>query len=71
MQSKINFLSCCILTLIECLIFSFVIVVMYNLILLTTSIYVVERYEETPVLQNVWINYPLILHLLMIKHLSL
>ena len=50
------FLSCCILTWIECLIFSFVFVVvgMYNLILLTSSICLVDRYEETPVLQNVY-----------------
>ena len=56
------FLSSCILTWIECLIFSFVFVVigMYNLILLTSSICLVDRYEETPVLQNVY-NYPLIL----------
>ena len=40
----------------ECLIFSFVFVVigMYNLILLTSSICLVGRYEETPVLQNVY-----------------
>ena len=50
------FLSCCILTWIECLIFSFVFIVigMYNLILLTSSICLVDRYEETPVLQNVY-----------------
>ena len=50
------FLPCCILTWIECLIFSFVFVVigMYNLILLTSSICLVDRYEETPVLQNVY-----------------
>ena len=50
------FLSCCILTWIECLIFSFVFVVvgMYNLILLTSSICLVDRYEKTPVLQNVY-----------------
>ena len=60
-QNAINniFLSCCILTWIhwiECLIFSFVFVVvgMYNLILLTSSICLVDRYEETPVLQNVY-----------------
>ena len=48
------FLSCCILTWIECLIFRFVFVVigMYNLILLTSSICLVDRYEETPVLQK-------------------
>ena len=56
MQSMIYFLSYYILTLIECLIFSFVFVVvgMYNLILLTSSICLVDRYEETPVLQNVY-----------------
>ena len=50
------FLSCCILTWIEYLIFSFVFVVigMYNLILLTSSICLFDRYEETPVLQNVY-----------------
>ena len=57
-QNAINniFLSCCILTWIECLIFSFVFVVvsMYNLILLTSSICLVDRYEETPALQNVY-----------------
>ena len=57
-QNAINniFLSCCILTWIECLIFSFVFVVvgMYNLILLTSSICLVDRYEETTVLQNVY-----------------
>ena len=48
------FLSCCILTWIECLIFSFVFVVvgMYNFILIS-SICLVDRYEKTPVLQNV------------------
>ena len=56
MQSVIYFLSCCILTWIECLIFSFVFIVigMYNLILLTSSICLVDRYEETLVLQNVY-----------------
>ena len=56
MQSIVHFLSCCILTWIECLIFNFVFVVigMYNLILLTSSICLVDRYEETPVLQNVY-----------------
>ena len=57
-QNAINntFLSCCILTCIECLIFSFVFVVvgMYNLMLLTSSICLVDRYEETPVLQIVY-----------------
>ena len=57
-QNAINniFLSCCILTWIECLIFSLVYVVvgMYNLILLTSSICLVDRYEETPVLQNIY-----------------
>ena len=52
------FLPCCILTVtsLEYLIFSFVFVVvgMYNLILLTSSICLVDRYEETPVLQNVY-----------------
>ena len=45
-----------ILTWIECLIFSFVFVVvgMYNLILLTGSICLVDRYEETPLLQNIY-----------------
>ena len=40
---------------IECLVFSFVFVVvgMYNLILLTSSICLDDRYQETPVLQNV------------------
>ena len=49
------FLSCCILTWIECLIFSSVLVVvgMYNLILIS-SICLVDRYEETPILQNVY-----------------
>ena len=52
MQSIIYFLSCCILTWIECLILSFVFVVvvvvgMYNLILLTSSICLVDRYQET------------------------
>ena len=49
-------LSCCILTWIECLTFSFVFVVigMYNLILLTSRVYHLDRYEETPVLQNVY-----------------
>ena len=52
MPSIIYFLLCCILTLIECLIFSFVFVVvgMFNLILLTSSICLVDRY----VLQNVY-----------------
>ena len=56
LPNAINELSCCILTWIECLIFSFVFVVigMYNLILLTSSICLVDRYEETPVLQNVY-----------------
>ena len=56
MQSVIYFLSCCIPTWIECLIFRFVFVVvgMYNLILLRSSICLVDRYEETPVLQNVY-----------------
>ena len=57
-QNAINniFLSCFILTWIECLIFSFVFVVvgMYNLILLTSSICLVDTCEETPVLQNVY-----------------
>ena len=57
-QNAINYivLSCCILTWIECLIFSFVFVVigMYNLILLISSICLVDKYEETPVLQNVY-----------------
>ena len=54
-QNAINniFLSCCIPTWIECLIFSFVyvfvVVGMYNLILLTSSICLVDRYQETPV----------------------
>ena len=41
--------------MVECLIFSFVFVVigMYNLILIS-SICLVDRYEETPVLQNVY-----------------
>ena len=54
--NAINKLSCCILTWIECLIFSFVFVVigMYNLILLTSSICLVDRYEETAALQNVY-----------------
>ena len=57
-QNAINniFLSCCILTWIECLIFSFVfveLVGMYHLILLTSSICLVDRYEVTPALQNV------------------
>ena len=48
MQSVIYFLSCCILTWIECLIISsvFVAVGMYNLIL-TGSICLVDRYEKT------------------------
>ena len=56
MLSVIYFLSCCILTWIECLICSFVFVVVgvYNLKLLTSSICLVDRYEETPVLQNVY-----------------
>ena len=56
MQSVIYFLSCCILTWIQRLIFSFVFVVvgMYNVILLTSSIYLVDRYEETTVLQNMY-----------------
>ena len=49
------FLSCCILTRIECLVhvfsFVFVAVGMYNLILLTSSICLLDRYEEAPVLQ--------------------
>ena len=50
------FFVICILTWIECLIFSFVFVVigMYNSILLTSSICLVDRYKETPVLQNVY-----------------
>ena len=47
----------------ECLIFSFVFVVvvvvvvgMYNLILLTSSICLVDRYQETPVLRNVYMD---------------
>ena len=49
------FLSCCILTWIECLIFSsvFVVVGIYNLILIS-SICLVDGYEETPVFQNVY-----------------
>ena len=56
MQSIIYFLSSCILKWIECLTFSFVFVVvvgMYNLILIS-SICLVDRYEKTPVLQNVY-----------------
>ena len=48
----------------ECLIFVFVVVGMYNLRLLTSSICLVDRYEETPALQNVYM-------MLMIKHLTL
>ena len=61
-QNAINliYLSCCILSWIECLIFSFVffVVGLYtsNLILLTSTICLVDRYEETPVLQNVYMN---------------
>ena len=48
----------------ECLIFGFVFVVvvvvvvvgMYNLILLTSSICLVDRYQETPVLRNVYMD---------------
>ena len=59
-QNAINniFFSCCILTWMECLIFSFVYVVvvigMYNL--LTSSICPVDRYQEKPVLQNVYMD---------------
>ena len=56
------------LTWIECLIFSFVFVVvgMYNLILLTSSICLVDRYEEHLFCKMyTWINNPLILHLLL------
>ena len=54
--NAINESSGCILTWTECLIFSFVFVVvgMYNLILLTSSICLVDRYEETTVLQNMY-----------------
>ena len=41
----------------ECLIFVFVVVGMYNLILLTSSICLVDRYEETPALQNVYVTH--------------
>ena len=53
-----NILSCCILTWIESLIFSFVFVVvgMYTSILLPSSFCLVDRYEEIPVLQNVYID---------------
>ena len=34
--------------------FVFVVVGMYNLILLTSSICLVDRYEETTVLQNIY-----------------
>ena len=40
----------------ECLIFIFVVVGMYNLRLLTSSICLVDRYEETPALQNVYMD---------------
>ena len=40
----------------ECLIFVFVVVGMYNLRLLTSSICLVDRYEETPALQNVYVT---------------
>ena len=40
----------------ECLIFVFVVVGMYNLRLLTSSICLVDRYEETPALQNVYMD---------------
>ena len=40
----------------ECLIFVFVLVGMYNLRLLTSSICLVDRYEETPALQNVYMD---------------
>ena len=75
MQSIIYFVSCCILTWIECLIISFVFIVvvgMYNLILLTSSIRLVDRYEETPVLQNVYMDkLSSNITVLMIKHLPL
>ena len=50
------FWSCCILTWFECLIFSFVFVIVGNLhvILLTRCICFVDRYEETAVLKNVY-----------------
>ena len=55
-QNAINNILLYILTWIECLIFSFVFVVvgMYNLIVLTSSICLVDRYEETTVWQNVY-----------------
>ena len=40
----------------ECLIFVFVVVGMYNLRLLTSSICLVDRYEEIPALQNVYMD---------------
>ena len=40
----------------ECLIFVFVVVGMYNLRLLTSSICLVDRYEDTPALQNVYMD---------------
>ena len=54
--NNLYFLSYCILTWIECLIFNFVFVVvgMYNFIILTSSICLVDRYEETPVLQYIY-----------------
>ena len=49
---------CHVLSWTECLIFSFdymyVVIGMYKLTLLTSSICLVDRYEETPVLQNVY-----------------
>ena len=57
-QNAINniVLSCCILTWNECLMFSLLLVIvgMYNLILLISSICLADRYEETPVLQNMY-----------------
>ena len=54
--NAINNIFFVILTWIECLIFSlvFVVIGMYNLILLKSSICLVDGYEQTPVLQNVY-----------------
>ena len=40
----------------NCLIFVFVVVGMYNLRLLASGICLVDRYEETPALQNVYMD---------------
>ena len=56
--NNLYFLSYCILTWIECLIFNFIFVVvgMFNLFILTSSICLVDRYEETPVFSKIFMD---------------